>query len=57
MTDPLSSLTHALLDLHLDLNFNMNPETIVHADTHNGKYREPDTFYESFYLKPLNKLE
>ena len=48
MTDPLYSSTPAPPNTLLDLNLNMNlnPETAMHDDMYNIKYRQTDTLYE-----------
>ena len=58
MTDPLSSSTPAPSNSILDLNLNMNlnPETKVHDDMYNGKYREPDTLYETVLFETLKQF-
>ena len=57
MTDPLSCSTPAppnpLLDLNLDMN--LNPESTVHEDIKNVKYRQKDTLYEPVF-KPLKQI-
>ena len=55
MTDSLYSSTPALSYLLLDLNLNMNlnPETMVHNDMYNVKYRQTDTLYEPVLLKQI----
>ena len=56
-TDPFPHLITApnvLLDSNL--NMNLNPETTVHDDMYNVKYRKPDTLYEPILFQPLKKI-
>ena len=45
----LYSSTPALSTLHLNLNMNLNPETMVHND-------QTDTFYEPALLEPFKQI-
>ena len=58
MTDPVSRFIPAppnsLLDL--SLNIHSNPETTVHDDMYNAKYRQPDHLYEPVLFEPLNQF-
>ena len=58
MSDPLFSSTPApsnfLSDLHL--NINLNPETMVHGDTYNVKYTQPDTLDEPVLFEHLKHI-
>ena len=58
ITDPLHSSTLAPSNLlfDLNLNINLNPETSVHDDMHNVKYRQIN-YMNQHCLNPLNKLE
>ena len=59
MRDPLHSSTPAASNPLLDLNLkmNINPESTVHDDMYNVKYRQTDTLYEPVLFEPLSKLE
>ena len=58
MTDPLSSATLVLSNLHLDLNLNMNlnPETMEHDDMYHITYRQPHNLYEPILFELLKQI-
>ena len=53
IADLLSSPTPAPSNLLLDLNMNLNPETMMHDDVNTVKHRQPDTLYKPMLFEPL----